>query len=510
MRLVSGCASDKENIFDERKYIVMIKILCAVASLLLILVVPAYGYNGQDDFHSEVKVINEQHGLETMRVPDIDIRNYTPHMKEFEVGFTAEEIESMTEYGKYKGAASRLTYEEAENDSNLIFRVLKNCYGAYFYFGGDKAFERAKENVLSDCKTAREKLSVGILRESLKRNLSFVKDGHFRIGNEPVLEKAVYYSNEEIVFLKDTNGYYIEQDGKKNYVSMVDGSHEIEKYMKRSINDEGMLVYKIGILSTDVRGMVEVVFDNRTEKFELVPPKFENNTDNNTYYFNYEVNGIPIFAIRSFMNEQDCRRFVGSAEAVKNSKISVLDMRGNCGGMSKYVIDWLDIYDPVLSEYAAGNVYAHRISRAADYLIYKNLGKYFSDQETEQLLNNYRSGSNGWEIKEAPAFVRSKNNSLLFVLVDNHTFSASEWLIAALRNKDNVIFVGTNSGGGLISDSAIKLVLPNSKINIQCGSGLGFYYDDTMFTEETGFSPDIWVNGDAMQYTLNMISYYGL
>jgi len=106
--------------------------------------------------------------------------------------------------------------------------------------------------------------------------------------------------------------------------------------------------------------------------------------------------------------------------------------------------------------------------------------------------------------------VRSKNNSLLFVLVDNHTFSASEWLIAALRNKDNVIFVGTNSGGGLISDSAIKLVLPNSRINIQCGSGLGFYYDDTMFTEETGFSPDIWVNGDAMQYTLNMISYYGL
>lgn len=487
----------------------MIKVLCALTSLLM-LVVPVYGYNGQKGFYSEVKLINEQHALEAMRVPDVDIKACTPDVKAFEVGFTAEELESMTEYSKFKGSASRLTYEEAEDDAGLIFRVLKNCYGAYFYFGGDEAFERAKENVLSDCKAAGERLSVGILRESLKRNLSFVKDGHFRIENEPVLDKAVYYSNEETVFLKDEKGYYVEEDGKRSCVFMIDGSHEIENYMKRSINDKGMLVYKIGMLSTDVREMVEVVFDNRTEQFVLVPPKFENYTDNGTYYTDYEVNGIPVISISSFMYEQDGRKFAISAETVKNSKVAVLDMRGNCGGMSKYVIDWLDIYDPVLSKYATGNVYAYRISRAADYLKYKNLGEYFSDQEKEQLLNNYRSGSNGWGISETSAFVRSENSNLLFVLVDNYTFSAGEWLIAALRNKDNVIFVGTNSGGGLMSDSAIKIVLPNSRIKIQCGSGLGFYYDNTVFTEETGFSPDIWVNDDAMQHTLNLISYYGL
>ncbi|NYB72848.1 hypothetical protein HZF24_01695 [Sedimentibacter hydroxybenzoicus DSM 7310] len=487
----------------------MIKILCAVISLLM-LVVPVYGYNGQDDFYSEMKMINEQHALETVRIPDVDIKAYTPDVKAFEVGFTAEELESMTEYSKFRGSASRLTYEEAEDDADLIFRVLKDCYGAYFYFGGDEAFERAKENVLSDCKDAGARLSVGILRESLKRNLSFVKDGHFRIGNETVLEKAVYYSNEETAFFKDEKGYYVEEDGKRSYVSMVDGSHEIEKYMKRSINDKGMLVYKIGMLSTDVRGMVEVVLNNRIKKFVLVPPKLENYTDNGTYYSDYKVNGVPVISISSFMHEHDGRRFVKSAETVKNSKVSVLDVRGNCGGMSKYVIDWLDIYDPVLSKYATGNVHAYRMSRAADYLKYKNLGEYFSDQETEQLLNNYRSGSNGWGISEASAFVRSENSNLLFVLVDNYTFSAGEWLIAALRNKDNVIFVGTNSGGGLMSDSSINVVLPDSRINIQCGTGLGFYYDDTVFTEETGFSPDIWINDDVMQHTLDMISYYGL
>ncbi len=73
-----------------------------------------------------------------------------------------------------------------------------------------------------------------------------------------------------------------------------------------------------------------------------------------------------------------------------------------------------------------------------------------------------------------------------------------------------MIFVGTNSGGGLMSDNSIKIVLPNSKINIQCGSGLGFYYDETVFTEEIGFFPDIWMSANAMKYTLNLISYYGL
>lgn len=490
--------------------LIMMKVQCTLICLFM-LGIPGYGCTSQEGFYGEIKKINEQHGFETMRVPDVDIKVYTPEMKAFEVGFTVKELDSMTGYGEHKKAASHLIYEEAAEDVDLAFKVLKNCYGAYFYFGGDKAFERAKKHVLSDCEVAGENLSVDILRESLKRNLDFVKDGHFWIDNRPVLAKAVYYSNEKMIFFKDEKGYYTEQDGKKrNYVSFVDGSDAVEKYMKRSINDEGMFVYRLGTLSTDERETVEVVFENRTEKLVLSPPKFEIHNTGSTYYSDYEVDGVHVVAIRSFMYEQDGSRFVRSAEAIRNSKVSILDMRGNSGGMSKYVTDWLDTYDPVLSEYAAGNMYVYRRSRAADYLIYKNLGKYLSKQETARLLSNYRSGSNSWEIKEAPVFARSGNSNFLFVLVDSRTFSAGEWLIAALRNKDNVIFVGTNSGGGLMSDNAIKIVLPNSKINIQCGSGLGFYYDDTVFTEEIGFSPDIWVNTDAMQHTLNLISYYGL
>ncbi len=181
--------------------LIMMKVQCTLICLLM-LGIPGYGCTSQEGFYGEIKKINEQHAFETMRVPDVDIKAYTPEMKAFEVGFTVKELDSMTDYGEHKKAASHLIYEEAAEDVDLAFKVLKDCYGAYFYFGGDKAFERAKKHVLSDCEVAGENLSVDILRESLKRNLGFVKDGHFWIDNGPVIAKAVYFSNEKMLFLR--------------------------------------------------------------------------------------------------------------------------------------------------------------------------------------------------------------------------------------------------------------------------------------------------------------------
>ncbi|MEA4848743.1 MAG: S41 family peptidase [Clostridiaceae bacterium] len=487
-----------------------LKTLC-VLSLLCLLDISGYGDIGQQGFYGAVEEINERHAVETLCIPHVNIKDYTPAMKAREVGFTAGELDSMTDYGRYKGAASRLTYEQAAEDAELAFRVFKNCYGAYFYFGGDEAFEKAKDQVLLDCERAGENLTVGILQEAFRKNLSFVKDGHFWIGGEPVFTKAVYYSNEETIFMKDEKSYYTEQNGEKRYVSLVDGSGAVEEYMKHSINDEGMLVYRLGILSTEEKKTAEVVFEDGIEKFALLSPKLEiQNIKNNTYYSGYKVDNVSVAEIRSFMDEQSGRQFVGSARTIKNSRVSILDLRGNSGGMSKYVTDWLDIYDPALSEYAGGSIFAYRRSRTADYLRYRSLGAYLSKQEAALLLSGYRIGSNFWETGETQAFERSRSSNILFVLVDSRTFSACEWLIAALRNKDNVIFVGTNSGGGLMGDSAIKIVLPGSRVNIQCGFGLRFYYDETVFSEESGFCPDIWVSTDAMGHTMNLISYYGL
>lgn len=492
----------------------MLKIFCIVFGLFFL-----SSCNNSSDrqqiFYDEVKEINERHALETSRIPDINIKDYTPKMilpESRKVGFTEKELESLTDYDKFSISTGVLTYEQAEKDIELGFRIFKNCYGGYFYFGGDEVFEEAKEQVLSDCKLAGEKLTVGILQESFREHLSFVKDGHFSIDNMNVFNKAEYYSNEEITFFKDGNGYYTEQNTKKRYVISVDGINAVEEYMKLSINDKGMLVYKLGVLSVEERNAIEVTFEDGTENFALSLPEVRDFSGEKNYSFD-EINNVPVIAIRSFMDKSAAEQFIESAETIKNSKVSILDLRGNFGGHANNVTKWLDIYDPVLSNYDRGNIFALRHSRANSYL---GSFRYKADlpERNETIASNslatYYAGVNMWEIEENLAFKRSNNNNLLLVLADTHTASGGESLMSALRNKDNVIFVGINSNGALMSDNGVKIVLPNSKVHIQCGSVLRFDYDKTVFTEETGFRPDIWIASDALKHTLNLISYYKL
>ena len=91
-----------------------------------------------------------------------------------------------------------------------------------------------------------------------------------------------------------------------------------------------------------------------------------------------------------------------------------------------------------------------------------------------------------------------------------NTFSMGEIMAAVLRKIENVIFIGSNTNGGLLGDNHVKIVLPNSKINIACSCGIRFFYDETVASDEKGFEPDIWVSGDSFESVLNMISYYNL
>ncbi|NYB74157.1 hypothetical protein HZF24_08370 [Sedimentibacter hydroxybenzoicus DSM 7310] len=492
----------------------MLKIFCIVIGLSMLCSCDNTSER-QQIFYDKVKGINVNHALETSRIPNININDYTPRIKpqEFrEVGFTEKELDSLTDYDKHGNTVDSISYEQAETDVELVFRIFKNCYSAYYYFGGDEAFEKAKEQVISDCKLAGENLTVGTMQESLRKHLNFVTDGHFLVDNKQVFGKTEYYSNEERTFFKDEKGYYTEQKGKKRYVSSVEGSNDVEKYMKLSVNGKGILVHKLGVLSIDEIDMVDVAFEDSTENFELSLPELKDVSGAGIYSYE-EINNVPVVGMRSFIDQSACEQFNGAAEIIKNSKVSILDLRGNLGGHAYNVTRWLNIYDPVLSDYSKGNIFAVRNSRANSYLGHIRYRADLPERNETTASNSlaiYRTGINRWEISENMTFERSENNNLLFVLVDTHTYSAGELLMSALRNKDNVIFVGTNSNGSLMSDDGVKIVLPNSKINIQCGSVLRFDYDETVFSEETGFRPDIWVGTDSLENTLNLISYYGL
>jgi C-terminal processing protease CtpA/Prc len=103
-----------------------------------------------------------------------------------------------------------------------------------------------------------------------------------------------------------------------------------------------------------------------------------------------------------------------------------------------------------------------------------------------------------------------ESETLLFVLTDNETASSAENLIAALRGRENVIFAGTNSRGCMLSGPGCRVRLPASGIFVSFGPMLQFFYDESVYTENRGFYPDIWVSGDALKKINSLISRYSI
>jgi len=102
------------------------------------------------------------------------------------------------------------------------------------------------------------------------------------------------------------------------------------------------------------------------------------------------------------------------------------------------------------------------------------------------------------------------NDNLVIVLMDNKTASAGEWFVGHLRQLENVLFVGTNTWGVLLTGAVTRTILPRSGLEVQFGMWLNVRPDLSQF-EGIGFLPDLWVPpGEALERALAFIERYGL
>lgn len=209
--------------------------------------------------------------------------------------------------------------------------------------------------------------------------------------------------------------------------------------------------------------------------------------------------------------------FIGSAKRLSKEPIAILDLRGNGGGDAGVVQRWLNAYDP---NGIAKNIYGTGCfflsTKAASYLVARSLQDYSLPGRSQDMLYNeymlrYHYDANScYLIKDDAKLTWNDGNGLLFVLMDSHTISGGEWLLAALRTRSNVVFVGENSAGMMLGASGQKIALPNSKIKFQFGTSLLLGYDERVFQEGRGFLPDLWVGGDALERVRALIGYYDL
>lgn len=406
--------------------------------------------------------------------------------------------------------------EEAISDIHFLFQVLKYSYAGYSYFGGDKIWKKAKNNIIDAINSYEQEIDISELQQLLLEELAFVQDGHFTINFLSPLKRYHFYYSEKYEVQKDSDGYYIKLDNGNWYIESINNDSNIGFYIKPSMNKNGELCDYIGFLSTENNiNALKVVVRAKEESKELFLALSRSNNqetsitkeDNDVYHYS-EINKIPIFTIRSFDPNENLEEFMSSAKQAKNQDVIILDIRGNYGGQDIAPFTWFQNFtgqspSTETTNIRLANLINNYVTKlAAKNIDYQSLSKEFKQQYKKE-LKIADCKENKWHItRETKKFVNNKTK--IFVLMDNKVASSGENFIRYLDTLENVVFVGTNSSGIYLSLKSIQCTLPYSQITITYGDSLHIIND---YVEGKGFEPDVWIGGsDSLERVVNFIS----
>lgn len=449
-----------------------------------------------ENFEELLSMINYNH--KSIIKPEIDFKEYISDYK-------AEQVK--WEGGFFNGTKHNgndtITKKEIEDDIENLFTNLKNGYGLYNYFGGDEAFNLAKDNLMKKYENV-DNITVSLFISQLANELKFIKDYHFHIYNASTNRPVLSYIFDEYEFEK-VNGKYINKDNNK-VAAKINKSEDLESVFKLFISSDGRLVYHPVILSNDVVVSINIEYEDNY-KHDLIYSR-----NKFTYNIDEEIkldikSDIPIIRAARMGFDQaktghNARKFLEYADQYKDENILIVDLRNNSGGNGILPLKWMNNYS---SEFVATNY------SSVKYITIDKIKDYVNeDKDNYQPLNElsevYGLDEISKEYSKALAhddkFVSNEN--LLIILANKNTGSAGEMFVDLAHNVENTIIVGTNTAGVLIGDSTGYITLPNSKVPVTFGTGLSFF-PENYFEEFVGFMPDLWVSGDAEEAVLNFI-----
>lgn len=384
---------------------------------------------------------------------------------------------------KFSGDAV-LTQTDIEEDMTILFDILQTDYSLYQYFGGNLTFDKAKNNILEECKSMGEDITAQVLETILIRNLYFVKDGHFAINHKRDGISVPFFFRD-IEFFK-TGSDYTTREGNK--VLSVNGYDNLDELFKPSISKTGEIVYYPIVL--EEREFFSSIFNEQICTKELTiklsdgsakvltaePYQIyvEENDQNITFL---EKENIPVIVTRGFDYNNGGNKLASSGKDYNDKPIVIFDLSLNPGGDGKIAFDWL-------SQYTGESI-------PSNSLIYNMVYKKIINKEPDQFISH---------------------DSLLIVLTGKYSASSSELMIDKLHNLENTVFIGENTMGTMIGVDLRRIQLPNSRISFTVPSSFALVPEDTdsyYFEELRGFYPDLWVPAaEAQDAAIRLVNYY--
>lgn len=422
-------------------------------------------------------------------------------------------------YGKDYQDDAILSQEQAKADVEVLFQSLQSTYGAYYYFGGDEAFQTAKENLMKQCEEEQE-LTCNKFMKLLLENLSFIRDGHFSIFGLSTSSIQVPYIYKDMAFLKTDRGFCT-ADGTKEVLS-VDGRKNLDDLFQLSIDENGSLIYYPVIMqeleeNTDAYPKDLLVNYSDGSQQALTTTPYQSYYDDSEKMVElHENQGIPVLFVRNMgfdeaQNDKIGKEFLSYAKQLKDEPVLILDLRSNGGGNLLLSMKWLQNYtqQPVTTNYTSIKYWSQQemieFSENTEN-IYYNTYESMTELGGMEPISEYYLKSNA----QPDSFV--SNDRLLVILTGKNTASAAETFVDIAHNIENTLIIGESTYGMLVSNAYVVIELPGSRIPIQFGCDLSIFPDNEGYFEEfKGFSPDIWTEaGEAEDLAVKLIKNLGI
>lgn len=470
-----------------------------ITALLSIIVAAGSSFTVYAADSTLIDIINKEH--QEIVKPDVDFDEYITQASSDNFDITNYMMDMSK--GINANLDTLVTLEQAEEDLDILFRSLETTYGPYYYFGGDKAFDAAKEKIIADFKDSENK-SASVLAKLILKHLSFIQDGHFNIAGRSLHNSVIPYIYKDIAFQKTDSGYRALDTKQK--VESVDGYKNLDELFKRSLSENGEIVYYPVILKEFVKNS-----DNETEDLKV---NFTNGTSKVLKGFEYKSyydrtsnpvelhynQGIPVLFVRNMgfdeaKGDEIGKEFLKYAEILKNEPVAIIDLRSNGGGNSVLAFKWFEEYtgEPVTTNYSSIQYWSEQ--DMLDYAENKD-NMYYMSYETMTDVAGYEPISESYCKTNAQPDTFAENKNLIIILTGKNTASAAETFVDIAHNVSNTIVIGENTYGVLISNAYTVIQLPNSTIPVQLGSDLSMFPENDYFNEFVGIKPDIWTNGE--------------
>ena len=425
------------------------------------------------------------------------------------------------------------------NEIEMLFRELAHSYGPYVYFGGDDVFLPVRDTIINTINMQETWFRDELIVLIYSYLSTIITDNHFRISRSALTDDIEFFHYNK-PFTKSERGFSCLQSGL--YVQQLilpcrpDMLLDIQDSFRFSMDESGAFFYAPVIMvqvpdyhahqhrlsvfnlnpsilphtiqqDTTPQYLTIVYEDGSLETVMLVQtPRKRNFEQSDTEDIKSTIefiNDIPIVKINAMGSSHDPdgigrsegRAFLRDANIyLQNEPVIILDLRGNRGGCYRLPIRWF--YNVI------GQIVPHN-SFSLYHIPYDD---FYWDPDNTDILPPVPLGEDHTVLDSGPIRM-VPNNQLIIVLVDRFSFSAAEAMVDLAFSVENTLVVGQNTAGGWLTGSGIRRTTPFSGIHIAFSPLLNIH-PEGHFTEDVGYAPDIWVMGDALTATLNMLNHH--